>query len=90
MIMKKFKEREIVKRWRTESPEFFVKIKTASTWLFVLGTLLTLFPPTTPIGLTITGLGTSGMVVSKLTKKDILENDLEDLKKQIEELKTIK
>jgi len=83
----KFKDREIVKRWKAESPEFFVNLQTIGARLTALGLLLCIFPPMIPVGAVIGSVGTTIATVSKLTKKDATKEDVDKLKAELELLK---
>ncbi len=76
--MPRFKDRQIVKRWRGESPTFFKKITNimvgiGAVSLAVIGSVATLPISLPAIIITAAGygvaIGTTGAAISKLTKK---------------------
>jgi len=93
---KKFKDREIIKRLRTESPDFFKKVQKLGGFLMTISPLLLLIPFTAPFaGISLTA-GTVMLAVGKLPNKGVsieeakkLIEESEKLKNEIEKLKTL-
>lgn len=85
----KFKDREWVKRWRAESPDFFKKLQTIGVKLTVLGGLICIvpIPGAVVVGGAMGLVGTTMGTVSKFTVKTPSKEDVEKLKAEIELLK---
>ncbi len=75
---KKFKDIEIIKRFRTESPEFFKKVQWLGGILGSVGTLLV----ATPLGAPMITAGGIMLLLGKLPNKGM---SVEEAKKLVEE-----
>jgi hypothetical protein len=85
--MGKLKEREVIKRLKSESPEFFKKLQWFGGILVTISPFLLLFPLTAPFSLI---TGTSGALITGISKLPVKGISLDDAKKLKEEAEKLK
>ncbi len=93
MTRKKNKDWEIVKRWKSESPDFFKKLQWLGGTLVAISPIL-LVTPLAPISILVGAIGGATTIVAKFPMKGVSLEEaqklIEEKNKAIEELNKLK